>query len=396
MQDNSTKAQVLIIGAGAAGMMCGIEAARRGQEVLILEQAAGPGRKIRISGGGRCNFTNIYTSPDCFISENPHFAKSALSRYRPEDFIAWVEKEGITYHEKKLGQLFCDDSAQQIVSMLSNACEEAGVSIELNTAVRFVDREDENFVVRSNREEYKAQRLVVACGGPSIPKMGSSRLGYKIADHFGVPVVNPQAALVPLTFEGAVGESMAALSGLSCEALVRCGKQSFREAILFTHRGLSGPAILQISSYWNLGEEIMIDLLPDQDIASLLAEEREERPKLQIDNFLSQHLPKRLAKAICVEEKLSGNLAEFGKAKNAALAKRVHQWQLLPSGSEGMRTAEVTRGGVDTDALDAKTFEVKNIPGLYFIGEAVDVTGHLGGYNFQWAWASGYVCGQAV
>ena len=377
-------------------MMCAIEAARRGRQVLILEQAGSPGRKIRISGGGRCNFTNMHTSPDRFISKNPHFAISALSRYLPEDFIAWVEAEGIAYHEKKLGQLFCDDSAQQIVSMLTNACEEAWVSIELNTAVRFVDREDENFVVRSNREEYKAQALVVACGGPSIPKMGSSRLGYKIADHFGVPVVDPRAALVPLTFEGAVGKSMEALSGLSCEALVRCGDTSFREAILFTHRGLSGPAILQISSYWHVGEEIVIDLLPDQDIASILAQEREHRPKLQIDNFLSQHLPKRLAKAICEEAKLSGNLAEFGKAKILMLAKRIHQWQLLPSGSEGMRTAEVTRGGVDTDALDAKTFEVRSVSGLYFIGEAVDVTGHLGGYNFQWAWASGYACGQVL
>jgi len=396
LQADSKKGQVLIIGAGAAGMMCAIEAAKRGREVLILEQAAAPGRKIRISGGGRCNFTNVHTSSDSFISENPHFAKSALSRYRPEDFIAWVEKTGIAYHEKKLGQLFCDDSAQQIVSMLTDACRDAGVSIKLNTAVRFVEGKDKGFSVRSNTEEYRGEKLIVACGGPSIPKMGASRLAYKIADHFAVPVVNPQAALVPLTFEGTMGESMAALSGLSCEALVRCGKQSFREAILFTHRGLSGPAILQISSYWNLGEEIMIDLLPDQDIASLLAEEREERPKSQIENFLSQYLPKRLAKAICVEEKLSGNLAEFGKAKLAALTRRIHQWQLLPSGTEGMRTAEVTRGGVDTDALDAKTFEVKNIPGLYFIGEAVDVTGHLGGYNFQWAWASGYVCGQAV
>jgi len=387
---------VLIIGAGAAGMMCAIEAGRRGRQVVLLEQSDKPGRKIRISGGGRCNFTNVNTGPERFLSENPRFCLSALSRYRPEDFIRWVEAAGIAYHEKTLGQLFCDGSAAQIVTLLTEACGEVGAQIVTGATVTGLERVGDSFRVEASTGNWSAGRVVVACGGPSIPKMGSSRLGYRIAQAFDLRLVEPRAALVPFTFGGSLGEAFASLSGVSCPVRVRCNKAEFDEAMLFTHRGLSGPAMLQISSYWNPGDALEINLLPTEDVETQFQGLRQRQGRRTVEQLLAERLPKRLAHLICEELLVSGRLAELSRGDLKRLADRVHRWQIKPGGTEGMRTAEVTLGGVDTRALSPKTMEVKSVPGLYFIGEVVDVTGHLGGYNFQWAWASGYACGQAV
>ena len=395
-ESQERRADVLIIGGGAAGMMCAIQAGRRGRSVVILEKAKLPGRKIRISGGGRCNFTNLNAQPEHFVSNNPRFCISALSRYTPYDFVAWVDSAGIAHHEKAQGQLFCDGSAQQIVDLLTDACRDAGVRLICQADVERARANDSGFEVEANGYLWRCESLVVACGGPSIPKMGASRLGYGIADHFGLKVIEPRAGLVPLTFKGQLLRLMSELSGVSLGCEVHCGKQSFRDDLLFTHRGLSGPAILQISSFWSPGASITLNLLPDLDLADELQQARRSDPKRRIDKLLAQWLPSRLAQAVSEELKAPARIAELSTARLKELVERLQAWTIVPAGSEGMRTAEVTIGGVDTRALSPKTFEVKSVPGLYFIGEVVDVTGQLGGYNFQWAWASGHACGEVV
>ena len=377
-------------------MMCAMEAGRRGRSVVLLEKAKLPGRKIRISGGGRCNFTNLNAQPEHYVSKNPRFCISALSRYRPEDFVAWVDSAGIAHHEKTQGQLFCTGSAQEIVDLLVSGCEEAGARIICRADVQRARRTETGFEVMTQDQAWSCRSLVVACGGPSIPKMGATRLGYGIADHFGLHVIEPRAALVPLTFEGALLRMMSDLSGVSLRCAVACGKARFVDDVLFTHRGLSGPAVLQISTFWRPGLSVTFDLLPGRDVAELVAEQRARDPKMRLEKLMGQWLPARLGQAILEELGLSGRIAEISRKRIEELAARVHAWSVTPAGTEGMRTAEVTVGGVDTRAVSPKTFEVKSVPGLYFIGEVLDVTGQLGGYNFQWAWASGHACGQVV
>jgi predicted Rossmann fold flavoprotein len=386
----------IVIGAGAAGMMCAIEAGKRGRSVLIIDHADKPGEKIRISGGGRCNFTNVHTSAATFLSANPRFAISALKRYRPGDFIALVERYNIAYHEKTLGQLFCDGSAQQIIDMLVAEMKAVGVEVSLATDVEGVERVGEGFRVRLSSGVVQAPAVVVATGGKSIPKMGATGFAYDLASQFGVPVESTRPALVPLTFDRSILDATKPLAGVSLDARVSHGKKRFDEAMLFTHRGISGPAILQISSYWREGDAITIDMAPEQDIFARLKEARGQNGKQAVQTVLATLLPKRLAQAIATEAKAEGAIGGMSDARLADLAKAVNAWSVKPVGSEGYRTAEVTLGGVSTDALDSRTMGVKAVPGLYFIGEAVDVTGWLGGYNFQWAWASGWSAGQAV
>jgi predicted Rossmann fold flavoprotein len=387
---------VLIIGAGAAGMMCAVEAAKRGRSVLILDHAAMPGEKIRISGGGRCNFTNIHASPKNFLSGNPHFCISALSRYTQRDFIALVERHGIAYHEKTLGQLFCDGSARQIIDMLVGEMQGRGVQLALSTSVGNIAQGADGFVVTLSTGTVSCGSLVVACGGKSIPKMGATGFGYEIADRFGLAVVETRPALVPLTFDAKTLERLAPLAGNAVDAEVACGKTRFSEAMLFTHRGVSGPAILQISSYWREGDEIRIAMLPGADVADLVRSARRINGRQAVQTVLANHLPKKLAQAITERTGIDGNLADLSDAQMKAIDAAVNDWRIKPAGSEGYRTAEVTLGGVDTKGLDQKTMQAKSVPGLFFIGEVVDVTGWLGGYNFQWAWSSGWVAGQAV
>jgi len=386
---------VIIIGAGAAGLMCGAFAGQNGRSVLILDHANKAAEKIRISGGGRCNFTNLYCGPDNFISQNPHFAKSALRRYTQHDFIEMVERYGIAYHEKTKGQLFCDNRAQDIIDMLLSECEMAGNTIQLGTEVLGVDKFGENFVVTTPHQTLSAAKLVIACGGPSIPKMGASNFGYKIAEQFGLNVITPKPALVPLTFTDQMKTPLKTLAGVSANCVVKNDTATFDEALLFTHRGLSGPAILQISSYWEAGEAIEIDLAPSHDLTAELKTARMENPRQSPKNWLAQHLPSRLAEFIAQNIKPI-RLADMSDLDIMNLMLLVKEWRVKPAGSEGFRTAEVTKGGVNTDALSSKTMEAKAVNGLYFIGEVVDVTGHLGGHNFQWAWASGATCGQAL
>ena len=390
------KVDVVILGAGAAGMMCGIESARRGRRVVILDHARSPGEKIRISGGGRCNFTNRTVAPERFLSQNPRFALSALARYTPADFIARVDRAGIAWHEKTLGQLFCDGKATQIVEMLVADLRTGGAELRLGTAITEVRREGTGFVVGTDRGMLAAESLVVALGGKSIPKMGATGLGYKIAEDFGLKLTETRPALVPLTFAEQALAQTVPLAGVSVMARVSHGKTGFDEALLFTHRGLSGPSILQISSYWREGDSLRVDLAPGMDVAARLAQMRAEAGKVAIHNALARLLPERLAGFVVAEAGLSGRLADQSKAGFARLGAQVHDWQIRPVGSEGYRTAEVTLGGVDTRGLDAKTMAARGQPGLYFIGEVVDVTGWLGGYNFQWAWASGWAAGQAA
>ncbi|MGO4854365.1 NAD(P)/FAD-dependent oxidoreductase [Phaeovulum sp. W22_SRMD_FR3] len=390
------KVDVVILGAGAAGMMCGIESARRGRRVVILDHARSPGEKIRISGGGRCNFTNRTVAPERFLSQNPRFALSALARYTPADFIARVDRAGIAWHEKTLGQLFCDGKATQIVEMLVADLRAGGAELRLGTAITEVRREGTGFVVGTDRGMLAAESLVVALGGKSIPKMGATGLGYKIAEDFGLKLTETRPALVPLTFAEQELAQTVPLAGVSVMARVSHGKTGFDEALLFTHRGLSGPSILQISSYWREGDSLRVDLAPGTDVAERLAQMRSEAGKVAIHNALARLLPERLAGFVVAEAGLSGRLADQSKAGLARLGAQVHDWQIRPVGSEGYRTAEVTLGGVDTRGLDAKTMAARGQPGLYFIGEVVDVTGWLGGYNFQWAWASGWAAGQAA
>lgn len=389
-----TSYDVIILGAGGAGLMCAGIAGRRGRSVLLLEQSRSPGEKIRISGGGRCNFTNLHTSPANFLSQNPPFCRSALSSYTQHDFIALVEKYGIAYHEKTKGQLFCDGSSRQIIDMLLEECRVAGAHLQLGARVSAVAKIQDGFEVATDQGDFRCRSLVVATGGPSIPKMGASGFGYKVAQEFGLKIVPPRAGLVPLTFDAAWLEQHKDLAGVSVDAVLSCGKARFAEALLFTHRGLSGPAILQISSYWRDGEEITIDMAPGIDVFAVLKEARRRQPKQELGTVLSEFLPKRLAQKIADTKNGPARLADFSDKLLLDAAAAVKQWRVTPNGTEGYRTAEVTLGGVDTAELSSKTFEAKSVPGLYFIGEVIDVTGQLGGFNFQWAWSSGHAAGR--
>ncbi|MEJ8310384.1 aminoacetone oxidase family FAD-binding enzyme [Agrobacterium larrymoorei] len=391
------KCDVLILGAGAAGMMCAIRAGQRGRSVIILDHAKAPGEKIRISGGGRCNFTNIHAGPKNYLSQNPHFAKSALARYTPRDFLNLVEKHKIAWHEKTLGQLFCDDSAKDIIRMLLTEMQAAGAKLRLQTEIASVEgMAAGGFRVSTSQGLIETKSLVVATGGKSIPKMGSTGFAYKIAEQFGLSMIEPRPGLVPLTLDPLQLERLSALSGVAVSADVSHGKTTFREALLFTHRGLSGPSILQVSSYWREGDAIRLKLEPDQDIAEKLKAARKANGRQSAQTALGEILPKRLAQYLVEQSGLTSHLADVSDKALSALAASAQDWQIRPSGSEGYRTAEVTLGGVDTTYLDSKTMQAKLVPGLYFIGEGVDVTGWLGGYNFQWAWASGYAAGESV
>ena len=387
---------VVVIGAGAAGMMCAIEAGRRGRKVLVLDHARAAGEKIRISGGGRCNFTNIHTAPEAFISGNPRFCISALRRYTPRDFIALVERHGVAWHEKTLGQLFCDDSARQVVDLLLAEMKRHGVTLRLGVAVGGIEKSEGGFRLSAGGAQVACGALVLATGGKSIPKMGATGFGYEVAARFGVPVTPTRPGLVPLTFEIGMLERLKPLAGVAVDARVASGRTRFEEAMLFTHRGLSGPAILQISSYWREGGEIEIDMARGVDLFAALRQARAEHGRQAAQTVLARHLPKRLAQLIAETEGASGNIADLSDKALRRLATAVNAWKVKPVGSEGYRTAEVTLGGVDTDALDSRTMAAKAVPGLHFIGEVVDVTGWLGGYNFQWAWASGWSAGQVV
>ncbi len=422
---------VVIIGAGAAGLMCAATSSVRGRKVLLLDHAKSVGEKIRISGGGRCNFTNINVSDKNFLSQNSHFCVSALKRFTSQDFIFLVKKHQIAFHEKTLGQLFCDNSSKEIIEMLLKECDLGGVKIWLETKVdeikqsRHPERskgsqkillreqsteilryaQDEvtnaqdnsfNFTLQTSKGNVSCQSLVIATGGLSIPKMGATGFGYEIARQFGIKITQTYPALVPFTFEEKLLEKTKLLSGISVPANVSCNKVSFREAILFTHRGISGPAILQISSYWKHGEKITVNLAPEIDIYSILTEEKKIKPKQEIQTFLSQFLPKNLADFFAQEINHRGNLADLSNQKIREIANSINSWIFIPSGTEGYAKAEVTLGGVDVNEISSKTFESKKVPNLFFIGEVLDVTGWLGGYNFQWAWASGKASGEAV
>ena len=387
----------IIIGAGAAGLMCAIEAGKRGRKVLVLEHADKIGKKILISGGGRCNFTNLDVKPENFISNNPHFCKSALARYTPQDFITLVEKHDIKYHEKKLGQLFCDGSAKEIVQMLQQECDDAGIEIYTNCTIDKIEKgnvsenSETSFRVMSSLGEFTSDTLVIATGGISIPQMGATDFGYKIAKQFSLKLTKTVPALVPFTLNE---KSYSELSGLSIDSIVGCNNTSFRENILFTHKGLSGPAILQVSSYWNEGDEITIDLLPGIDVNQIINEHSVNKTELL--NVLAKFFPKRFAEKWCELNFPSKPVNKLSGKEIELIEELLHNWKLVPKGTEGFGKAEVTKGGVDTNELSSKTMESKRVPGLYFIGEVVDVTGWLGGYNFQWAWASGFAAGGYV
>jgi predicted Rossmann fold flavoprotein len=384
---------VIILGAGAAGLMCAAKANERGRRVLLIDHADQVGKKILISGGGRCNFTNVGARADRFIAKNPHFAKSALGRYSPQDFIALVDGFQISWHEKTLGQLFCDGSARQIVDML--VCMAGSTEIRTCVTITDVAHRDGTFHVTAGGQAYAAPGLVIATGGPSIPKMGATGFAYDIARQFGLKVVEPRPALVPLTL-GGEDVLFRELSGVAAPTIVRCGKTRFEEASLFTHRGLSGPAILQISSYWRHGESIGINFLPGEDAAAMILAAKRARPRATLRSILSDYLPARLAEALAERLALAGNLADQSDRALMAAGQQLSDWTFTPNGTEGFAKAEVTIGGVDTDCLDQRTMAAKHLPGLFVIGEAVDVTGWLGGYNFQWAWASGVAAGEAV
>jgi predicted Rossmann fold flavoprotein len=398
MPDNTSPAQfdAIIIGGGAAGLMCAIVAAQRGRKVLVIEHANRCGKKILMSGGGRCNFTNTGTTPANYLSNNPHFCKSALARYTPSHFIEMVERHGIAYHEKELGQLFCDDSSKQIVKMLLDECEWAGAKIHISCTVSGIKKNDKGFTITTNQGHFTAASLVVACGGLSIPSMGASGFGYEIAKQFGHTVLPTRAGLVPLTLTGKPQEQLSDLSGLAVPVEVSCGKTQFNNAMLITHRGLSGPAILQISSYWRPGQALHADLLPNVDAFEFLQAQQSKHPAAELKTCLSDVLPKRLAQRLCEIEFENKPMRQYNPKQLKIIADVLSRWPIIASGTEGYRTAEVTLGGVDTDELSSNTMESKLSEGLYFIGEVVDVTGHLGGYNFQWAWASGHAAGQAI
>jgi predicted Rossmann fold flavoprotein len=385
---------VIVVGAGAAGMMSAIEAGKRGRKVLLVDHAKKIGEKIRISGGGRCNFTNIHTHPSKFISNNPKFVISALKQYTQNNFIDLIKKHNIKFHEKKLGQLFCDESAQQIIDMLLLECEMAKVVLKKDTTIDDIDKQDDNYFIVVGSDKYFSQSLIIATGGLSIPKIGASKFGYDIAQKFGLKVIETLPALVPLTFSEKILAICKELTGLSVEAVVSFKKTFFEEGMLFTHRGLSGPSILQISSYWKLGDNIKVNLSPKLDVDKFLNDRKISSPKQDIGIIVSKILPKRLAHIICNENNVNGNICELSNKVLTSLSNSINAWVINPIGTEGYRTAEVTLGGIDTEEISSKTMMSNKHPGLFFIGEVVDVTGHLGGYNFQWAWSSGYVAGQ--
>ena len=388
------KYDVIIVGAGAAGLMSAIESGKRRRKVLLVDHAKKIGEKIRISGGGRCNFTNINTHPSKFISNNPKFVISALKQYTQSNFIDLIKKHNIKFHEKKLGQLFCDQSAQQIIDMLLLECQTANVTIKKETIITDVDQEGGQYFISVGPDKYLCDSLIIATGGLSVPKIGASKFGYDIAQKFNLNIIETLPALVPLTFSEKILTICKELTGLSVEAVVSFKKILFEEGMLFTHRGLSGPSILQISSYWKLGEDIKINLSPKINIIKFLGDRKNSNPKQDINVIVSEILPKRLAHIICNENNVSGNICELSNKILNKLSNSINAWTINPTGSEGYRTAEVTLGGIDTDEISSKTMMSKQHPGLFFIGEVVDVTGHLGGYNFQWAWSSGYVAGQ--
>lgn len=392
------KFDVIIIGAGAAGLFCAAQAGQRGRRVLLLDNGKKAGRKILMSGGGRCNFTNMYTEPAAYLSHNPHFCKSALARYTQWDFIDLVNRHGIAYHEKTLGQLFCDDSAQQIVDLLLKECEAGQVTLRLRSEVLSVARDEDGYTLQLNGAEVRADKLVIASGGLSMPGLGASPFGYKVAEQFGLKVYPTRAALVPFTLHKPLLTQLSTLSGVAVPTTITAEDGSlFKEALLFTHRGLSGPAVLQISSYWQPGEFVTINLSPETSVESFLQAQREAHPNLSLKNSLAKILPKRLVEVLQGMALLPDiTLKQLNSKQQNELVTLLHQWRVQPNGTEGYRTAEVTLGGVDTTQLSSKTLEARAVPGLYFIGEVVDVTGWLGGYNFQWAWSSAWACAQAL
>ncbi|HDG1706999.1 TPA: NAD(P)/FAD-dependent oxidoreductase [Kluyvera ascorbata] len=388
----------IVVGAGAAGMFCAAMAGQAGRRVLLLDNGKKPGRKILMSGGGRCNFTNLYVEPAAYLSQNPHFCKSALARYTQWDFIDMVGKHGIAWHEKTLGQLFCDDSADQIVAMLVAECEKGNVTTRLRSEILSVTRDDEGYTLVLNGDEVSANKLVIASGGLSMPGLGATPFGYKVAEQFGMKVLPTRAGLVPFTLHKPMLEQLQVLSGVSVPSVITAQDGTvFRESLLFTHRGLSGPAVLQISSYWQAGEFVSINLLPDIDLADFLDVQRAEHPNQSLKNTLAMQLPKRLVECLQQLGQIPDvTLKQLNIRDQQALVDTLTDWRVQPNGTEGYRTAEVTLGGVDTNELSSRTMEAKKAPGLYFIGEVMDVTGWLGGYNFQWAWSSAWACAQAL
>ena len=389
---------VIIIGAGAAGLFCAAQAGQRGRRVLLLDNGKKPGRKILMSGGGRCNFTNLYTEPAAYLSHNPHFCKSALARYTQWDFIDLVNRHGIAWHEKTLGQLFCDDSAQQIVDLLMAECDRGNVTLRLRSEVLSVTRDERGYTLQLNGSTVQAEKLVIASGGLSMPGLGASPFGYKIAEQFGLSVFPTRAALVPFTLHKPLLEQLQTLSGVALDTTINAEDGTrFKEAMLFTHRGLSGPAVLQISSYWQPGEFVTVDLSPATPLAPFLTAQRDAHPNLSLKNSLAKILPKRLVEVLQALNVVPDvTLKQLNSRQQTELAQTLHTWRIQPNGTEGYRTAEVTLGGVDTTQLSSKTMEARAVPGLYFIGEVADVTGWLGGYNFQWAWSSAWACAQAL
>lgn len=390
------KYDVIIIGGGASGLMCAATAAYRGRKVLLLEHTKKIGRKILMSGGGRCNFTHLHNTPANFLSANPHFCKSALSRFSAADFVELVDRHGIEYHEKTPGQLFCNESSKEILQLLLTECEWSGAELMTETSVFEVEQGTAGYHVRTSRGQFDAESLVIASGGLSIPNGGATGFAYEVAEQFGLQVTPRQAALVPFTLQPDLLEHLKPLSGVSQPVTVSCNGMSFTENLLLTHRGLSGPSILQISSYWKPGDEIEIDLLPQLDLDAWLKEQRQQRPKAELRTLMAQHMTKRLAQTLCELWGFEGEVGQYSNARLQEVVQQFKHWCLKPSGTEGYRTAEVTLGGIETDEVSQKTFEAKKAPGLYFIGECLDVTGHLGGHNFQWAWASGFCAGQYV
>ena len=387
---------VVVIGAGAAGFMCAIEAGKRKKSVLLLDHAKKPAEKVRISGGGRCNFTNLYIRPEAYISENPHFFKSALKQYTQHDFIDLVKSYNIPFHEKTLGQLFCDNSSKDIINMLLDEARKAHVTLSLETEIQGVNKDGDTYQIKTSKGQVSAPSCVIATGGLSIPKMGATGFAYDIAKQFSIPITKTRAGLVPLTYEDTMLDYCKSLAGVAVPSTTSFKKTTFKEALLFTHRGLSGPSILQISSYWDQHSALNINLAPDTDMMAYLKQAKSEHPKSNLSTILGHILPKRLADKITSQHTVDQNIAEVPDAALENIARSINHWSTCPNGSEGYRTAEVTLGGIDTNALSSKTMEAKSQPGLYFIGECVDVTGHLGGYNFQWAWSSGFVAGQNV
>ena len=387
---------VVIIGAGAAGLMCALTAAGRGRKVMLIDHANKAGKKILMSGGGRCNFTNMYTEPNNFLSQNPHFCKSALARYTQWDFIAMVAKHGVPYHEKKLGQLFCDNKSSDILEMLLDECQHAGVSLHLDTSVEQIEKTEAGYTVNTTLDALQCQSLVIATGGLSIPTLGATGFGYQVAKQFGHTLLPTRAGLVPFTITDQLKAICTELSGTSVDCRVSCNDQSFRENILFTHRGLSGPAILQISSFWNPGDTVEINLLPDLDALDWLHSQQAERPNSELKTLLGEIFTKKMANLLAEHWFVSKPMKQYTPGELADVADKLASWKVVPAGTEGYRTAEVTLGGVDTREVSSKTMESLKSPGLYFVGEVLDVSGHLGGFNFQWAWASGYAAAQYV